>query len=182
MNWIDYAMLAGVAISTIAGLWRGFTRELFSFLTWVAAFGLSSLWAPKLAPRILVLSGTWMSDATTALYLSYFLVFIATLVVGHGLSVVFESLARSTAVTAGMDRTLGGGVGFVRGALIVAAVVMVVNLRGGLHAATWRASLLTPKIEPLALQLQRWLPDDWLTPLRAPVRTVPAADHASNRI
>ncbi|TAM09468.1 MAG: CvpA family protein [Nevskiaceae bacterium] len=186
MNWIDYAMLAGVAISTVAGLWRGFTRELFSFLTWIAAFGLSALWGPALAPRTTRLLGTWVTDSTIGLYLSCFLVFVAVLVAGHLLAAMFVRLVRSTAVTAGMDRTLGGGVGFLRGALIVAAVVMVVNLRDGLQGPTWRASILTPRVEPLALQLQHWLPDKWLAPLRTsrrpPARPIPASDHASSRI
>lgn len=163
MNWIDYTILAVVAISTVAGLWRGFTREVFSLLTWVAAFWLAWMWGPVIAPR-LGHFGIRIDDTGVRLYLSYALVFIAVLIIGTLISAMLVRLVRSGALVS-PDRSLGGCVGFVRGVFIVVAIIMVAGVRGDTKAPLWRNSLLVPKLSPLATQMRVWVPANWLAPL-----------------
>ncbi|HEU0196066.1 MAG TPA: CvpA family protein [Nevskiaceae bacterium] len=163
MNWVDYTIVAVLVISTIAGLWRGFTREVLSLLTWIGAFWVAWAFGPWLAPR-LGQFGVHLDDTGIRLYLSYAVLFAGALLVGLLLAAVIVRLVRSS-VLANPDRSLGACVGLVRGLFIVVAVIMVVNVHGTMHRPLWRSSVLVAKLSPLASQLQGWLPASWLAPL-----------------
>lgn len=163
MNWIDYAILAVVVISTIVGLWRGFTREVFGLLTWVAAFILAWMYGPVLAPRLGLL-GLHLDDTDVQLYLAYALVFVAVFIVGAVIAAIAVRWVRSGGLS-GADGSLGACVGFLRGMVIVVAVVMIVMARGDLNRPLWRSSILVPKLTPLAGQLSQWVPGTWVAPL-----------------
>lgn len=163
MNWIDYAILAVVVISTVVGLWRGFTREVFGLATWVGAFLLAWIYGPVLAPR-LGYFGMHLDDTGVRLLLAYALIFVAAFIVGAIISALLVRWVRSGALS-GADGSLGACVGFLRGLVIVVAVVMIVLARGDLNRPLWRSSMLVPRLAPLARQLQHWVPGNWVAPL-----------------
>src|SRR5947209_18683795 len=52
LGWVDLAMLAVIALSTLVGAVRGLTFEVLSLLGWVAAW-FAGLWlGPVLAPQL----------------------------------------------------------------------------------------------------------------------------------
>lgn len=163
MNWVDYAILAVVAISTVAGLLRGFTREILSLVTWIAAFWLAWRYGPVVAVH---LGRVHFGQAGEGLrlYIGYALIFIAVLIIGALLAAAFVKLVRSGPLI-GPDRTLGGGIGLLRGLLIVVTAVMLATVGGERGSASWRQSMLVPHLVPLADGLRAYVPRAWLAPL-----------------
>ena len=53
MNWVDWAFIAVLTVSTLISLWRGFAREALSLLGWVAAFVLANLFADRLSDLLI---------------------------------------------------------------------------------------------------------------------------------
>jgi membrane protein required for colicin V production len=47
--WIDYILLAIIAISALLSLWRGFVKEALSLASWIAALWVALLFFHDLA-------------------------------------------------------------------------------------------------------------------------------------
>ena len=138
LNWLDIAIVAVIAISCLFGLWRGFIREVFSLVTWVAALIVARVYSSNLAP---VFTDTF--DGETTRYVAAFAVlFVATIIVGSLLTHVFSKLL-SLAGLKFTDRLLGGVFGVARGGIIVMLLIFMLS---GLfsESAAWLESQLIP--------------------------------------
>ena len=122
MNVADAVILLVIAVSALLSLRRGFTREAFSLLTWVAAFIIARLFGPSLE---LMLEGV-IETPSARMATAFGVLFAATLVVG-----------------ALINHLLGMVFGAVRGVLLV---VVLVAIGGHLFSGDgwWRESLLVP--------------------------------------
>src|ERR1041385_2992010 len=49
LNWVDIVILVIFFASVLAGLIRGFVKEIISLVTWIAAFFIATMFASKLA-------------------------------------------------------------------------------------------------------------------------------------
>ena len=49
MNWIDFAILGIILLSTLVSLIRGFVKEAISLSVWIAAFFIAKHFYPYLA-------------------------------------------------------------------------------------------------------------------------------------
>jgi len=138
MNLADGIILFIIAASALISVRRGFTREAFSLLTWVAAFIVARLFSPALD----VLLADSIETPSVRLAVAFGLLFIVTLVVGALINHLLGELIRVTGLS-GTDRLLGMVFGALRGALVV---VVLVGLGHHLFAedAWWRESLLVP--------------------------------------
>ncbi|HET8707544.1 MAG TPA: CvpA family protein [Pseudomonadales bacterium] len=142
MNGIDYAIIAVLAISSVASLVRGFVREAISLATWAAAliisFNFDDRLASLLQPYITVPVGRQMAAFT--------LLFAGTLLVGA----LVGSFARKLLAATGMsllDRLLGMAFGLARAVLII---VLIISMGRG--AAEVFPNALTQSIMPEAIQ------------------------------
>ena len=52
LGWVDWALLAVLALSVVIGLWRGLVFEVLSLLGWVAAYIAAQMFAPAVAPLL----------------------------------------------------------------------------------------------------------------------------------
>ena len=119
-NWVDWAIIIVVAISTLLSLWRGFAREALSLAAWVVAFVAASLFADSLAG---VLSG--VIDNVTGRYMAaYVILFVGVLVLGTVVNTLVAKLIKLTGLST-LDRLLGTVFGFTRGLIIVLVVVFI---------------------------------------------------------
>src|SRR5512139_436545 len=75
MNWVDYLILAIIALSVILSVWRGFTREALSLAGWIVAFWIAITFSDKL---IAVLARHIHSPAAR-LFIAFALLFFSTL-------------------------------------------------------------------------------------------------------
>jgi membrane protein required for colicin V production len=140
MNWIDYTILAIVALSTLISLVRGFVKEAISLVVWVCAFFVASNFYSQLAPFL-----TRIDDQLIRNGVAIAILFIATLITGALVNYLISLLVEKTGLS-GTDRVLGVVFGLIRGGLIVAAVLFFIDAFTPLSSSdAWQGSLLIPE-------------------------------------
>lgn len=157
MIWVDYCILAVFVLSTLIGILRGFARESLGLATWVLAFFLAWLFGADLA---MTLDDKILNPALR-LATGYALVFLGTLLTGSIVTYFVGEAIRASGFGP-TDRTLGGGLGLVRGVVIVAAFILVARTMGAEKDRWWQDSLLVKRFEWLADGLKTLVPDAWL--------------------
>ncbi len=153
MNWIDILVLTVLAVSIGIGFWRGFIHETLSLVAWIAAFIIARVFAPEVAH--------WLEDFVESqaliLLLSWIIPFLATFIVFNVLKILLISVI-SLAGLRPIDRVLGAAFGAVKGAFLVTAVVLVIQLvlsRSGEPFKT--ESKLVPNFQVIALWMLKTL-------------------------
>lgn len=149
MTGFDYLILTVVAVSALAGAFRGFLREACSLVTWILAVWLAWRFGPALEPWL----GGRLRQAPYGLWAGRGIVFFAVLVVGAVIGAVVAHMVRLS-IFSGTDRFLGVLLGVARG--IVAMAVLVI-LGQSVHLQDegwWARSRLVGPLEPVAGALQ----------------------------
>lgn len=153
MIWVDYAILAIVALSAIIGLFRGFFREALGLAIWILAFWL----AFRLAEFGGGLLTDWISVRSVRLGIAFGTVFVLVLILGAVANYLIGKLISRTGF-AGTDRTLGGVFGVVRGVAVLVLLVLLAGLTPVPRDAWWRQSLFIGHLQSGALWVRDWLP------------------------
>ena len=156
MIWADWVLLAVLLVSIVIGIVRGFTREFFGLVSWVIAV-VAALW---LAPLTLGWLEPHIATPSLRIAASYALVFFVFLALGAIVTAVVSSLVQKTGLT-GVDRTIGGGFGLIRGVLIGVVLVWLVGLTPARQDPWWKESRLIPPLEWLADGFRSILPEKW---------------------
>ncbi len=153
MYWIDIIILVVLAIAIGLGFWRGFIHETLSLLAWVAAFIVARVFAPDVAQWI----QQYVDSKALILLLSWVIPFLSTFLIFNLLKVSLISLI-SIAGLRPIDRMLGAIFGALKGALLVTAAVLVIQLvlsRSGEPFKT--ESRLVPHFQIIALWMLKTL-------------------------
>jgi membrane protein required for colicin V production len=135
LSWIDWALLAVLALSVLVGMVRGFVFECLSLAGWVVAWFAAQWGAPLLAPELPV----GAPGSAPNLAAAFVLTFMAALVVWSLLARLIRLLVHATPLSL-PDRLLGGGFGVLRGGVLLLAVATVVALTPAAQSAGWRGS------------------------------------------
>jgi membrane protein required for colicin V production len=121
-NAFDWVVIVILSLSALLSLWRGFVREAFSLAGWVLAFIVANLGAVTLADAI----GDLIANRTGRYIVAWALLFVVVLV-SSSIAAKLLSKVISASGLGVLDRMLGMVFGFLRGALIVMALVFVVR-------------------------------------------------------
>ncbi|MDD3762215.1 MAG: CvpA family protein [Nevskiales bacterium] len=157
MTWVDYSILFLFALSVLVGIWRGFTREILSLLTWVVAFIAAALAGSYAAARL----SAYIADAALREAAGCAIVFLGALFVGAVLTHFLVVAVRDSRFSPA-DRTLGGGLGLIRAVIIVSLFVLVAGQVGAQNDRWWQESVLVPRFAPLANGFENIIPQRWL--------------------
>ena len=130
MNLADAVILLIIIASGLLALRRGFTREAFSLLTWVAAFIIARMFGPGME----VLLDRLVETPSARAAMAFGLLFAATLVVGALINHLLGELVRVTGLS-NTDRLFGVAFGLLRGMVLV--VVLVALARVPFAADPW---------------------------------------------
>ena len=149
MSLADAIILIVIAISALLSVRRGFTREAFSLLTWVAAFIIARLFSPALD----LLLQDQITTPSLRAAVAFGLLFVLTLVVGALINHLLGELIRVTGLSS-TDRLLGMVFGAMRGVLLM---VVLVALGRHLFGADpwWQESTLVPHL----VMMEAWTRD-----------------------
>ena len=140
MVWIDYAIIAVIAFSSLVSLIRGFVREALSLVTWGCAFFVASHYYTYLSVWF-----TGFEDELVRNGIAIAVLFIATLIVGAIVNFVIGQLVEKTGLS-GTDRVLGVCFGALRGVVIVAAILFFLDSFTGVSKSEdWSKSQLIPQ-------------------------------------
>lgn len=145
MNLADAIILFVIAISALLSLRRGFTREAFSLLTWVAAFIIARLFSPALD----VLLVNQIETPSLRMIVAFGSLFVITLVLGGLMGHVLGRVIHATGLTS-TDRLLGMIFGALRGVLLM-VVIVAIGQHFFAEDAWWQSSVLVPHLAMLEL-------------------------------
>ena len=156
MTYIDWTLLGVLGLSFVIGAWRGLVFEVLSVFVWIAAFVLAQWYAPEVAGK-LPMTGTGQSLRYAA---GFVLVFVGTAFVAG----LFVQLIKKMVAAVGLrpvDRTLGAVFGLLRGAILLLAIAVVMNMTALRNQTDWQASQGATMLTGLLMKLKPLLPQEF---------------------
>lgn len=139
LTWVDWGIIAVIAVSSLISLKRGFVKEALSLLTWIVAGVVAWMFGGALSHHLEELIATPSARVIAACAI----LFVATLLVGALVNFLIGELIRVTGLS-GTDRFLGMVFGAARGALLIVVVAGLVSLAPVHEDLWWRESTLLP--------------------------------------
>jgi membrane protein required for colicin V production len=152
MTWLDYAVIAVLALSIAWGAWRGLVHEMLSLAGWIMAFLASNLFAAPLAELL----PAGMRPGLRVV-VAFVVIFVGTLVVAALLSALLTKFVQ-VSVLHSLNRSLGALFGLLRGLVIVVVVAMVAGLTSLPRKPDWINSASGHSLAQTVIQLKPWLP------------------------
>lgn len=149
MVTLDYIILAIILLSAVAGLVRGFLKEVCSLVTWILAIWLAWRLGPSVAPYL----GGVLEHEPYGLWAGRAIVFVAVLVVGAIVGFAVNHFVRLS-LFSGLDRMLGFLLGLLRGVVITAFVIILAQAVELDDESWWQRSKLVPIVAPVASVLR----------------------------
>lgn len=160
LNTLDLGMIAVVGVSAIFGVMRGFVRESLSLVTWVVALFVATVYASDLANYLTV-----VSLLSLRYLIAFLLLVLLVLILGGLLSHFISRLIMVTGFSV-TDRIVGTLFGLVRGALILAIALLVVeNAHFAKQNPLFQQSVLLPQVQPLTDWIKQHVPADLMQKL-----------------
>ena len=139
-TWVDWAIIAVVAISALISLKRGFVKEALSLVTWIVAGAVAWMFGGGLSQY---LEG-YIQTPSARVIASCVILFVATLLVGAMVNFLIGELIRVTGLS-GTDRFLGMVFGAARGGLLVVIAAGLLSLGPVQQDPWWQQSQLLPR-------------------------------------
>ena len=152
MTWLDYGVIAVLALSIAWGVWRGLVHEVFSLAGWIMAFLAGNLFAAPLSE--------FMPAAMRPEFrviLAFVLIFVAVLVTAALIAALITKFV-TVSVLHSLNRWLGALFGLVRGLLIVVVFAMVAGMTSLPRKPVWTESATGYSLAQTVVQLKPWLP------------------------
>lgn len=133
LDWI----FMGVLLTSLAlGAWRGLIYEVFSVLSWIAAFILAQWFAPDVAQKL-----PMAGSAEPVRYAAGFaVVFVLSVFAGSLLAKLIQKLFAAVGLQPA-DRALGAAFGLVRGVVVVLAATVVISMSPLKTSEWWQESV-----------------------------------------
>ncbi len=122
LNILDIIIIALIAVSGLIGVFRGLVREILSLISWIVSTWLAWRFANNIAPYF----ETVVQSADVRKAAAFISIFLVSLVL-FALVSYFISKLISKSPLKGMDRTLGMLFGLLRGAIIVAVILVLLK-------------------------------------------------------
>src|ERR1700685_1831463 len=119
-NWFDIVLVLILLWSAIAGLRAGFARVVIGLVATVVGL-IAGFWFYRIVAVNLM---PWLKTPVVADVLGFLIIFIGIVIVGALIAALFSRLFRWIGLS-WFNHLLGGFAGFLRGALIIAAMVGV---------------------------------------------------------
>lgn len=155
MIWVDYVIIAVIALSAVIGLARGLIREVLSLVIWVAAGGVAWVFHRTLADQLT----PWLSTPSVRVGVAFVILVFVVLILGAIFGQLLTTLIDRTGLT-GTDRLLGILFGAARGAVLVALMVYLAALTPMLEDPWWNESHLIGHFQTLADRLLDLIPPE----------------------
>ena len=139
-NIVDWVIVLAVLLSGLISFFRGFTKEAFSLVVWVAAFIIARMFSPSLSTLLI----DQIDNFQLRFAVSFAALFIATLIVGTLVNNLLGDVIKISGLS-GTDRMLGIIFGLARGFVVVLVAVLLSMKTPVVDSENWRQSVLIPK-------------------------------------
>jgi membrane protein required for colicin V production len=154
MAALDWVFAAVLAASFLLGLWRGLVYEVLSVMSWIAAFILAQVFAPEVAALLPMGQAPQVAKYAAAFVVVFLAVVLAGGLLAWGTKKVVEAVGLRP-----VDRTLGAAFGLLRGAVLLLALAVVVNMSPFRRADWWTDSKGAAMSTAAVKQLKPVLPE-----------------------
>lgn len=154
MTLFDYFAIAIVGVSMLLGLMRGAVKEVFSLVSWIAAFLIAKIFSVPFAHVF----ESAVANTSLRLLTAFIILFIATLIVMALISLLLTTALKKIGLGP-LDRVLGTVIGLTRGVIIMLVLVILGGMTALPQQNDWRHALTSPWFESLARAIKPWLPD-----------------------
>jgi membrane protein required for colicin V production len=153
---LDGILVGFTLVSAMLAMVRGFSREVLSIASWVAAAAAAYFFYPVVLPYV----QPYVDNSQLAIAGAAGVVFIVALIVVTVITMKIADFIIDSRVGA-LDRTLGFLYGAARGILVVAVALLFFNWLIGDNPPSWVAGAKSrPLLEDIGTRLQAMLPDD----------------------
>ncbi|MEM7255824.1 MAG: CvpA family protein [Pseudomonadota bacterium] len=157
VNTLDLIILAVIGFSSLISLYRGFSSEFLSLVTWIVA-----LWLPfNYTEQFMAFLPASVESQSARWFISAGALFLGALIVGGVLSWLIRKVVGS-ATLGFTDKLLGLGLGAVRGLLILAIVAMLATSNPAIPKESWwNESRLLPFVLKVSNVIKSQLPSQY---------------------
>lgn len=153
---LDGILVGFTLVSAMLAMVRGFSREVLSVASWIAAAAAAFFLYKDVLPYV----KPYIDSEQLALAASAGIVFVVTLIIVTLVTMKIADLIIDSRVGA-LDRTLGFLYGAARGILVVAVALLFFNWLVGTKPPTWVSEAKSrPLLESIGTYIEGLLPDD----------------------
>jgi membrane protein required for colicin V production len=153
MNTLDIIVLIVICLMTIYGIWKGFIRQILSIAGIVVGYIVAVKYYADLASYLK------LSDPNLAKIISFIILFVACVIVFAALAFLLNKVFKLPGL--GMINTFFGGViGFLKGFLVVALLVIVLIALLPADNPVLSKSITAPYILRALTNIHRAIPKD----------------------
>lgn len=177
MNGADYLILGVLAFSMLLGMYRGFVREAIALLAWLCGLWLAWRYASLVEP---LLGGT-LGEPPVSTWAARVLIVMAAVVSGWLIAGLLSYLLRHSGLSLVLDRLLGMLFGVLRGAVLIAAFVLLAQFAQLEEVKWWKRSTLLPYASEFAGWIQTFA-ETGMRRLEEPARTPHQSSAASTAV
>lgn len=150
MNGADYLMLGVLAFSMLLGMYRGFVREAIALLAWLCGLWLAWRYSSLVEPLL----GGMLAEPPVRTWAARTLIVIAVVIAGWLIAGLLAYLLRHSGLSVVVDRLLGMFFGVLRGAVVIAAFVLLAQFAQLDQVRWWKRSTLMPYASEFASWIQ----------------------------
>ena len=137
LNILDIVIIAIITISGLVGIFRGLLREIMSLIGWIVSAWLAWRFASEFASVF----DSVIQSADVRKAAAFISIFLLSLVLFALLSYFISKIMNKSPLR-GMDRTLGMVFGLLRGAIIIAVLVVLIQSTQFAKESWWLGSML----------------------------------------
>lgn len=155
MTWVDFVIIGVIFLSCFISLIRGFVREALSLTGWIVSF----IIAWKLHGSFATFFQTSIGNLNLRLIVAFFILFTLSMIMFAVVNFFAGKIVVRTGLS-GADRVIGVLFGFLRGVVLVSALVALAGLTQLPKAELWQHSYLVVKFQAIAIWLTGFLPPE----------------------
>jgi membrane protein required for colicin V production len=153
---LDGILVGFTLVSAMLAMVRGFSREVLSVVSWIAAAAAAFFFYKPVIPYV----QPYIDNEKVAMAAAAGIVFIIALIVVTVITMKLADWIIDSRVGA-LDRTLGFLYGAARGILVVAVALMFFNWLAGDKAPAWIDQAKSkPLLESIGAKIESLLPED----------------------
>jgi len=153
---LDGILIGFTLVSALLAMVRGFSREILSIASWIAAAAAAYFLYPVALPYL----APYIDNEKLALAASAAVIFVIALIVVTVITMKIADFIIDSRVGA-LDRTLGFLYGAARGILVVAVALLFFNWLVGANPPAWITFAKSrPLLENIGARIEALLPSD----------------------